>query len=75
MARQRFSLAACGSSRGGYVARAHEKYISEHHKRVEGVVLQRIVKPKYYTRCWGRLFPITEVQAAMLKPTKLVIVR
>lgn len=74
MARQRFSLLACGSSRGGYVARAHEKFMSEHHETNKAVI-KRITAPRYFVKCWGKLLQLTEVEAARLKPTGAVIVK
>lgn len=38
-------------------------------------VIVPAVKPSYYTKCRGKLIPITPVQAAMLRPTGNVIIR
>lgn len=74
MARQRFSLAACGSSRGDYVARAHQLYCAQMHEQNKQVVAQ-ITKPRYYVRCWGKLIQVTQIEAAMLMRTGNVIVQ
>lgn len=74
MARQRFSLLACGSSRGGYVARAHKAYISRMHEQQKAVIAM-ITKPRYYVRCWGKLIQITDTEAAMLRLTGNVVKR
>jgi hypothetical protein len=41
----------------------------------EQTVIVPHVKPSYYTRCWGKLIQITEMQAAILRPTGNVIIR
>lgn len=74
MARQRFSLNACGSSRGGYVARAHKLYMAQRHEQTK-LVIKQIMAPRYFVRCWGKLFQITEIEAARLKPTGAVVVK
>lgn len=74
MARSRFSLAACGSSRGGYVVRAHQQWLAQQHEQIKGVIVT-ITKPRYYVRCWGKLIRITEIEAAMLKRTGNVVVK
>lgn len=74
MARQRFSLAACASSRGSYVARAHEWYIRQQHETIKEVIVT-MCKPRFYARCWDKLIPITETQAAMLKRTGAVVIQ
>ena len=38
-------------------------------------VIVPVTRPSYYTRCWGKLIPITETQAAILRPTGNVIIR
>lgn len=72
MARERFKLSCCASSRGSYVAKAHIDYIKR--TRPSEQVIKRILKPKYYIKCFGRLIQITDMEAAMLRPTMSVIV-
>ena len=72
MARGRFKLSCVASSRGSYVARAHESYVRR--TRPSEQAVKRILKPKYYIKCFGRLMQITDTEAAMLRPTMSVIV-
>jgi len=71
MARERFKLSCCASSRGGYVAKAHIAYIKR--TRPSEQALKRILKPRYYVKCFGRLIQITDMEAARLRPTMSVI--
>jgi hypothetical protein len=72
MARERFKLSCIASSRGSYVAKAHESYVKR--TRPSEQTVKRILKPKYYVKCFGRLIQITDMEAAMLRPTMSVIV-
>ena len=72
MARERFKLSCIASSRGSYVAKAHESYVRR--TKPSEQTIKRILKPKYYVKCFGRLIQITDMEAAMLRPTMSVIV-
>ena len=74
MARQRFKLSACGSSRGGFVYRAHKAWLQRNHEEQKHVIAL-IIKPKYYVRCWGKLIPVTDTEAAMLRLTGNLVVQ
>lgn len=49
------------------------------YNRVEEYAAKTVIvpaaKPSYYTKCWGKLIPITPMQAAMLRPTGNVMIR
>lgn len=75
MARERFKLSCVASSRGSYVSRAHVRYYSDkqsHEQRMN--ILAKMLKPRYYVKCFGKLVQITDMEAAMLRPTMSVIV-
>lgn len=75
--RKRFKLSACGSSRGGYVQRAHQRYIKEEHLKNE-VTLVNIeihIPKKYFVKCFGKLIEVTEREAAILKRTTNIIIK
>ena len=74
--RSTFKLSCIYSSRGDYVRKAHIRYIRQWHRENENAIIELSatieIKPKYYTKCFGRLKKITIEEAEMLGP-KLVI--
>lgn len=74
MARNRFKLSCIASSRGSYVARAHADYERKEHEHSKALV-REIMKPRYYIKCRGKIYQITETEAAMRRLTLSVITR
>lgn len=73
MPRNRFKLSACGSSRGGYVQRAHERYIKDAHKNFVALNIEIRIPKRYFVRCFGKLIQVTEREALMLGKTNIII--
>ncbi len=65
-------MSACGSSRGGYVVRAHERYMKEAHEKFT-LNIEIKIPERYFVRCFGKLIQITEREALMLGKTNVVI--
>lgn len=74
--RPRFKRTMCASSRGAYVHKSHIAYIMECHERNKGVIAKLSItieaKPKYFVKCFGKLYQITE-EEAMTLDSKLII--
>lgn len=60
---------------GVKVANACNRRYSKVKESVAKRVIVPAVKPSYYTKCWGKLIPITPMEAAMLRPTGNVMIR
>ena len=74
MARKRFIAPSC-VLHGVHVASANLRRYTKISASEEKTVIVPHAKPSYYTRCWGKLIQITEMQAAILRPTGNVIIR
>lgn len=74
MARKRFIVSSCVVY-GVHVASASLRRYTKISTNEQKQVIVPHVKPSYYTRCWGKLIQITEMQAAILRPTGSVIIR
>ncbi len=74
MARKRFIASSC-VMHGVHVASATLHRYTKISVSEEKTVIVPQVKPRYYTRCWGKLIQITEIQAAILRRTGNVIIR
>ena len=74
MARKRFIASSC-VVHGVHVASATLRRYTKVSTNKQQTVIVPHAKPSYYTRCWGKLIQITEMQAAILRPTGNVIIR
>lgn len=60
---------------GVKVANACNRRYSKVKESIAKRVIVPAAKPSYYTKCWGKLIPITPMEAARLRPTGNVIIR
>lgn len=74
MARKRLIASSC-VVHGVHVASATLYKYKKISTNEEKKVIVPHIKPSYYTRCLGKLIQITEMQAAILRPTGNVIIR
>lgn len=68
--KNRFSRNAVASSRGAYVRQSHIAYIKEQHEKNEKIITELSItikaKPRYFVKCFDKMYQITEKEAAML---------
>lgn len=79
--RERFSRSCIASSRGPYVRRSHYLLIQERLAErgivanLEDIIEASIIisiKPKYYTKCFGKKIYLSESQARTLGPELII---
>nr|DAF63813.1 MAG TPA: hypothetical protein [Podoviridae sp. ctz6O13] len=69
--RQRFSAArVCSSENYTQSRKVHKAYLDRRHEEnaclVAEITATIVVKPRYFTKCFGRLMEITEAEAMRL---------
>lgn len=60
---------------GVCVAHVDNERMTKVDTNVQKKIIVPFTRPSYYTKCWGKLIQITEIQAAILRPTGNVIIR
>lgn len=79
--RNRFSRSCVASSRGPYVRKSHYLSIQERLaergtmadlKDIMEVSITISIKPKYYTKCFGKIIHLSESQARKLNPELII---